>query len=424
MTHKYYNLAATVVAGILLTTTSCRRDYFNKENYTEYTRSLYPVDTLDESHDWNLVQQMRVHVSADVRIDGMERLQILDANPYYDGSAEVLAEKTVSYGDAIWFIFEAPLTQQRLYAAIVTHSGRYYVREFDTSQQQLRFSDGTIVSTGDMVTPGCQTFTYLFEESFPEPTDFDYNDIVLRISKSTPKDNVLKLRVCLVAVGTTNTIAAAIRLPGIAYKDVESVTIDEEEPFDGDYPVMRSRLKGKGHWNVGGNGDAVINLFEDAHWSMNPETNIFGMINVANYNTRHYTDDLNQIVSQQTRNFTVTLKPTVDVTSLRLSEIDPFIIAPYSGINFEIHTYPYKFEEVYWEFMGDDKRAYDDHLAWALLIPSGRFRYALEDIPIGTYRNGELFGAYSKYLHSFGEWCRNHEAATDWWLTPTNALVY
>lgn len=413
-----------LVTGIVLTTGSCRRDFFNKEDYAEYTRGLYPVDTLDESHDWNLVQRMRVRVSADVRISGMARLQILDANPYYDGTAEVLAEKTVSYGDEKWLVFEAPFTQQRLFAAIVTSAGRYYVREFDASQQEIRFSEGSVISTSDMITPGYQTFTYLFEESFPEPTDFDYNDIVLRISKSTPEDNVLKLKVRLVAVGSTKTMAAAIRLPGIAYKDVENVTIDEGKPFDTDYPVKRSRLKGEGNWGEGKNGEAVINLFDDAHWSMNPETNIMGMINVANFNTRHYTDDLNLIVRQQTRNFTITLKQPADVTSLRLSEIDPFIIAPYSGINFEIHTYPYKFEEVYWEFMGDDKRAYDDHLAWALLIPNGRFRYALEDIPLGTYRNEELFGAYSRYQHSFGEWCRNHEVATDWWQNPTSSLVY
>ena len=424
MTHYYYDLVAGVVLGMLLTTTSCRRDFFNKEDYAEFTRGLYPVDTLDESHDWKLVQRMRVRVSADVKIDGMARVQILSANPYADGTAEVLAENSVSYGDKKWLIFEAPFTQQRLCAAIVTTGGRYYVREFDASQQEVRFSEGTIISTGDMITPGYQTFTYLFEESFPEPTDFDYNDVVLRISKSTPEDNVLKLKVRLIAVGTTNTIAAAIRLPGIAHKNVESVTIDEEKPFDADYPVTRTRLKSEGIWGEGRNGDAVINLFEDAHWSMNPETNSMGMINVANYNTRHYTDDLNQIVRLQTRNFTITLKQPADVTSLRLSEIDPFIIAAYSGINFEIHTYPYKFEEVYWEFMGDDKRAYDDHLTWALLIPNGRFRYALEEIPIGTYRNDELFGAYSKYQHSFGEWCRNHEVATDWWQHPTNSLVY
>ena len=417
-------LLAAAAVGILLTGTSCRRDFFNKEDYVEYTRGLYPVDTLDESSDWNLLQQMRVRVCADVKIDGMARAQILNANPYYDGTAEVLAEKTVSYGDEKWMIFEVPLTQQRLYAAIVTSSGRYYVREFDVSQQEVRFSEGTVISQGEMITPGYQTFTYLFEESFPEPTDFDYNDIVLRISKSAPQANVLKLKVRLAAVGSTNTMAAAIRLPDIAYKDVETVTIDEETPFDAGYPVMRSRLKDEDSWGQGKNGDVVINLFEDAHWTMNPETNIMGMIDVAFYNTRHYTDDLNKIVRQQTRNYTVTLKPTVEVTGLRLSELDPFIIVPYSGFNFEIHTYPYKFDEVYWEFMGDDKRAYDDHLAWALLIPDGRFRYALEDIPIGTYRNGEIFGAYSKYLHSFGEWCRNHTIATDWWQNPASGMVY
>lgn len=422
--NKMSGMAAAIVMGIALTATSCRKNYFNKENYVAYTHGLYPVDTLDESHDWNLLQRKRVRVSADVKIDDMARLQILNANPYYDGTAEVLVERTVSYGDERWLIFEVPFTQQRLYAAIVTTSGRYYVREFDASQQEIRFSDGTIIDEGDMITPGNQTFTYLFEESFPIPSDFDYNDVVLRISKSVPASNVLKLRVRLSAVGASNTLGAAIRLPGIAYKDVEEVTIDEGRAFDHDYPMQRLRLKGSANLGKSRNGEAVLNLFENAHWCMNPETDIMGTIAAINYNTRHYSDDGNKIVSQKTRNFTITLKNTVDVSGMQLSELDPFVIAPYSGVNFEIHTYPYKFEEVYWEYMGDDKRAYDDQLAWALLIPDGRFRYALEDTPIGTFRNGEFFGAYSKYQHSFGEWCHNHLSATDWWQNPTKSLVY
>jgi LruC domain-containing protein len=417
-------MMAVVAIGLMLAVTSCNKNFFVKEDYVEYTRGLYPVDTLDETHDWNLVQRMRLRVSADVKIADMARLQILSANPYYDGSAEVLAEETVSYGDEKWLIVEAPITQQHLYAAIVTTSGNYHVREFPVGQQNVKFSNGTIVSEGNMLEPGYQTFTYLFEETFPIPSDFDYNDVVLRISKSVPAPNVLKLRVRLVAVGASGTLAGAIRLPGIAYKDVESVTIDEGKPLDDGYPLMRSRLLGGANFGEGNGGDAVINLFEDAHWCMNPETDEMGIISAVNYNTRHYTDKANSIVVQQTRNYTITLKPTADASGIYLSEIDPFIISPYSGVNFEIHTYPYKFEEVYWQFMGDDKRAYDDHLAWALLIPNGRFRYSLEEIPIGTYRNGELFGAYSKYQHSFGEWGRNHEACTDWWQNPTTSLVY
>ena len=408
----------------MLLSVSCQRNYFNKEDYEEYTHGLYPVDTLDEGHDWNLLQRLRVRVSADLKISDMASIQILSGNPYVDGAAEILAEKSATFGDEKWMIFEVPLTQKYLCAAIVTGSGKYYVREFSVTQKEVDFSSGTVISQGNMIAPEYQTFTYLFEESFPEPTDFDYNDIVLRISKSVPAPNVLKLKVRLAAVGASNTLAAAIRLPGIYYKDVEEVTIDEGKPFDADYPLMRQRLRGDDNLGEGKDGEAVINLFDNAHWSMKPETDIMGAISAVNYNTRHYTDEGNSIVSLQTRNFTITLKNTLDVTGLQLSELDPFIISPYNGVNFEIHTYPYKLSEVYWQFMGDDKQAYDDHLTWALLVPNGRFRYALEGTPIGTYRNGEIFGAYSKFHHSFGEWGRNHLTATDWWQNPTTSLVY
>jgi hypothetical protein len=50
----------------------------------------------------------------------------------------------------------------------------------------------------------------------------------------------------------------------------------------------------------------------------------------------------------------------------------------------------------------------------------------VEGITLGMYRDGQISGAYSRYNHSFGQWGRNRNNSTDWWLyeNATKAQVY
>ena len=65
-------------------------------------------------------------------------------------------------------------------------------------------------------------------------------------------------------------------------------------------------------------------------------------------------------------------------------------------------------------------------MPWALLVPDANFHYPVEGITIGMYRNGLVSGAYSRYNHSFGQWGRNRNISTDWWLleNATSQLVF
>ncbi len=407
--------------------TSCRdKNVFDKELYREIVKGVYPVDTLEEDHPWTLLQRLTVSFAADIADNGIRELRVYYGHPLQTSASEVVAQAPISRDDTISVTFDvAQALARQLYAALVTSSGRHYVRPFAVGQNIVEFSTGNTQYIENVPSYKMQTFTYLYEDAFPMPEDFDYNDIVLRISRRVPQSDLLQLTVTLSAVGSYKQVAAALRLPGVPYDKVARVDIAGGKSFNYDYPFRRKKLDFDDTVIEGKRGDAVICLFEDAHWALLNKLDEYGMNIHAPYNTVLYegTDTLTTL-PEQTRTYNIYLKEGVDAYSLLLADLDPFIIERTNNVNLEVHTYKYKFEEVVWQFMGDDKRAYDDYLAWALIIPDGDFLYPVEEVPLGTYRNGELYGAYGRFSHSFGQWARNFRESFDWWQYPINTLVY
>ena len=416
----------TVVALALLTlaaSTGCRKMTVDQDMMKQITLGEFPIDTVDSRHDWNLVQQMMVAVTANVPgEERIEKVQVLNGNPYQTAGTEILAEKFAQSGDRVTLSFELPVTESAFWVAAVNRDGKYYVVPF-TGSDEMNFSGTGVVSSGNLRQPIPQAFTFLFEENFPLPGDFDFNDVVLRISKETPSANILKLHVTLAAVGADKMIGAAIRLNGINYDDVESVTIEGGKRFDDDYPVNRYFIDNDDLCSRGRDGSAVINLFDDAHWVLNP-TEKDGRIVRMHYNTTKYQKENESAYMQaQVRTYTIVAKDGKDIFNyVTLSNIDPFIIENYNSINMEVHTYKYKYVQALWEY--HTSQTSDDHVAWALLVPVSTFRYPVEGSPIGRYRNGEIYGAYNRFNHSFGQWGRNKDTSIDWWKYPTEAQVY
>jgi putative alpha-1,2-mannosidase len=77
--------------------------------------------------------------------------------------------------------------------------------------------------------------------------------------------------VTIAAVGATKQIAAAIRFPLLNAADIEKVTIDEGRRFDEDYPIERYFISDETVAIKGLDGSLVLNLFDDAHWSINSD---------------------------------------------------------------------------------------------------------------------------------------------------------
>lgn len=423
MMNKASVLTMLAATALIVAAGSCRKMDVDSGQMKEITLGEFPIDTVDSRHDWNLVQSMMVAVNADVPgEDLISKIQILTGNPYTTAGTEIMAEKYAQSGDRVRLTFEMPVTESSFWVAAVNRDGKYYVMP-SNNRDEFSFTSSDISSSGNFRQPTLQAFTYLFEENFPLPGDFDFNDVVLRIAKESPSANILKLKVTLAAVGADKMLGAAIRLQGINYDDVESVTIDEGTRLDEDYPVNRYFITDD-LLTKGRDGSAVINLFDDAHWVLNP-TEKEGRIVRMYYNTTKYVKkDESATMPTQTRTYTIVAKNGKDIFSqVTLSNIDPFIIEAYNSLCMEVHTYKYKYTQALWQFH-NGQTADDDHVAWALLIPSSTFHYPVEGIPIGRYRNGEIFGAYSRFNHSFGQWGRNKDTSKDWWEYPTSAQVY
>ena len=409
-----------VATAILLAGSSCNRTILDAELMTEITQVEYPVDTIDGSHDWNLVKRQIVNVVARVPGDNIVKVQVLSGNPYQTANTEILAEKLVQGGPYMTLYTEMPTTQTELWVAAISSSGKYYVLPYP-GRGEVRFDGSGISSSGTLQRPIPQTFTYLFEETFPLTGDFDFNDVVLRISKEPISTNTLKLHVTLAAVGASKTVAAAIRLPDIDFDDVEDITIDGGRRFDEDYPSKRYFIDNKAIYTRGIDGTAVINLFDDAHWVLNPEVKN-GRIMRLYYNTMGEKENVAATVPTQTRTYTIVVKDGTDISQVALSTIDPFIIENNNSTNMEVHTYKYKLTQALWRYYYG--AALVNRMTWALLLPSGTFQYPVEGMVIGSHRDGEEVGAYSRYGHSFGQWGRNKNTAQDWWLYPASSLVY
>ncbi len=410
------------MGGVL---TSCHKDLFEVEQYREVVQMAFPVDTVDARHDWNLLRNTIVAVQANVDDPEIERLVILTADPS-SGEAEVVGSCPATRDNTAHVSVTVGKGANRYYAALLTTTGLCYSTPFTLGTgNEVTFPDEVKpVRVGELPV---QMYTYLFEASYPRPGDFDYNDLVLRMAAWMPDTYVLKLRVTLAAVGDTKQIAAAVHLPGVPYEQVEEVTIDEGTPFDEGYPIRRNFLESKAAGVEGRNKELVVNLFEDAHWSLNPKQESSGLVARMNYNTTlDENSHVSAFVPEKTRTYTIRLKEGFRLGNYTTQRLDPFILSFYNSLKFEVHTYDYKYEELLWDYY-DDPNAYSNHYAWALLVPSSTFLYPFEGTPLCSYKKeyGSLpLGAYNKYGHSFGEWVENHGRATDWWLYPTSSLVY
>jgi len=275
-----------------------------------------------------------------------------------------------------------------------------------------------MTNSGTLTEPRQQTFTYLYEEGFPLPGDYDFNDLVLRISKQQGERSYqVDLTVTVEAVGATKSFAGAIQLVGIGYDDIESVTILEGAPFDQGYPLKRMTI-GSETLLRGRSGEAVINLFESGHYVMNNQLSSIGSVQTMFYNTvAEPVENVSATVPPVTRTYRISFRNHQVARNLSFDQIDPFIIQEYNGGQWEMHTYAHKFDEVLYSIFNGKADFYDNHVSWSVVVPQSDFRYPVEGMSLGTYnsRLGETFGPYT----SFAEWMTDHTKNNDWYLRIT-----
>lgn len=425
MKKNYFFLCLAVFA---LSLTSCNKELFDQEQYDELVDNQFMIDNADPNHDWCLTKNDTLLIKApDADI---YRVQVLTADPYLVQGSEIAADG-VCYNAEAQLTYTVPDVTTMLYLAALDVNGNYLgVAPFTYGSKSLVVTKASLIKSNVIYPPVPQTFTYLYESTFPIPDDFDYNDLVLRISKSyTTLSTQVDLKVAVVAAGTANPYAAAIHLGGVNYDDVMSVEILDGDPMDEGYSFQRSLITQSGTLIKGRNGEAVIRLFEHVHWVFNKQLTDMGAIEGIKYNTSHEVKEhVSAEIDPVVRTFRITCKTREVARSITFDRIDPFLVCNTkydqvmdAGI-WEIHTYQYKFTGILRDCF-TDKNAYDNHVSWALVIPKGDFRYPLEGISMCTYQK-EIDATFGPY-EGFANWLKSHLTNHDWYLHVTREqLLY
>ena len=414
----------------MLCLTSCSTNMFDPEVYEKVIVESFPIDNIDEHHTWNLTKSYKTVVTPNpATSDGIKIVRILSGNPYKETNVEILAEDTVvKQGEPVMLFYHAPEYRTSFYANIVTAKGQDILKAFTSDESSIDFAQGAEVGQGKINPMTYQTYTYLYEDDYPKPGDWDFNDLVLRIQKLPGlQKNSIRLRVTLAAVGTKKQMAAAIRLIGYNYDDIESVTIEEGRTFDGSFDQRRVFIEDADLLLRGRNNEAVINLFEDAHYALSPRLNSQdrggGTVRMF-YNTSRNPDGTNSLqIAPKSLTYVIKFRNPRILQNFTLETLDPFAMEDFNSGKWEVHLGPYKEAQVMYD-LGDNETASINRMVWALKIPSGDFKYPIEKQSLGLYKNGVLTGAYMMMDHSYGQWIADHTSSIDWFLYPTVGLVY
>jgi LruC domain-containing protein len=233
-------------------------------------------------------------------------------------------------------------------------------------------------------------------------------------------------------VGATKQLATAIRVVGLKDSDIKSCV--RTGNLDDNYPnTSRVIINGMGENGLVSNNaknnttDVVIALFNNAHWSIGRTIANIGSVQNWFYNTVNptsgYAGKKNGVTPAEVT-FTFELNSAEAAAHFSEKDLDVFILEPYNSAYWEVHTVPYKTDEVMRDYATNRKKElYGDNFPWAICVP-GNFKYPYEWTTIGNDKSGEVIGAYRTPGHSFVEWARDQKQATDWYKYPTSDDVY
>lgn len=419
------SLIYTIIAGVtVMAMVSCDKNVYNEETHGDLVHYYSAVDSVDQQHMWQLSQtkSLRYQVPSG---SSYELLQVYTADPLTNSKAELMNQIYVSSGQSGVLSISVPYQLTTLYTALVDASGNLAVTSFSSSQSSVDFTDVTTGTAISSFTP--QTYTYLFEENYPEPGDYDYNDVVLRVSHQRTSENQITIKVTISAVGAAKQIAGCIRLVGYRYQDIDSIYTTTGKSFnDGINTQMLYFHKDTDFLIEGRNHEAVLNLFCDAHWAMAFNLSAdYGLFQRKKYNVSTSTSDDYQLRSTRTLSYVVTFKDGSTLDNFTFDTLDPFIITDYNAGTWETHTEQFKSAQVLHEYFVPSFK----DLPWALMVPQADFLYPLEGTEIGYRKKTEsgtvaMFGAYTTIGHSFGEWAEDHNSYLDWYLYPNTQLTF
>ena len=426
---KFHLASLCAILIMIIAGSACKREMYDEQVKKSIMDSVSPVDSIDAMHTWILTTTKTLMVTTP-DTGAIKMVKILTANPRETGNAEVVGEAYAAAGKKVTMAVTYSNRLTTLYAAAVDSSDYYTITRFQPdASSSVNFSNATVVHEKMPYVPQPQQYTYCYERQYDLALeyDFDYNDIVLRVSQERTGEKEMRYHVQLAAVGLDIQMAAAINMLGFKYDDIESVKTVDSLSFNNtngkDVPDQILTLsKNKDFFVRGLNNEAVLNLFVDSHWATGDllEEN-YGMMDRKMYNVSKSSGGDYQLMVPRTITYIVKFKDADALNMASLDRLDPFMYYGYNGANFEIHLYQYRNNQTLNAYPPSTIKT----LPWALCIPSSTFRWPLEGVNMGFIMKGShLFGAYSKYGHSFGEWAMDRNSSLDWYEYPTDNQVF
>ena len=426
---KFHLASLCAILIMIIAGSACKREMYDEQVKKSIMDSVSPVDSIDAMHTWILTTTKTLMVTTP-DTGAIKMVKILTANPRETGNAEVVGEAYATAGKKVTMAVTYSNRLTTLYAAAVDSSDYYTITRFQPdASSSVDFSNATVVHEKMPYVPQPQQYTYCYERQYDLALeyDFDYNDIVLRVSQERTGEKEMRYHVQLAAVGLDIQMAAAINMLGFKYDDIESVKTVDSLSFNNtngkDVPDQILTLsKNKDFFVRGLNNEAVLNLFVDSHWATGDllEEN-YGMMDRKMYNVSKSSGGDYQVMVPRTITYIVKFKDADALNMASLDRLDPFMYYGYNGANFEIHLYQYRNNQTLNAYPPSTIKT----LPWALCIPSSTFRWPLEGVNMGFIMKGShLFGAYSKYGHSFGEWAMDRNSSLDWYEYPTDNQVF
>lgn len=425
-------LTIIVVVVSILGITSCSNEYFDQNAYNELISAAFPVENVDASHDWKTIKSADVKVSVDQNTGETYTIRVYEQDPATNPAVTILAEGNVVSGNTLTTSMTYPTVDKTFYIARVDGNGYRQVKSAQVSGGVLTasFTSGDTEQTKETNSTSYFSWRYVFEGDFPQPGDYDFNDLVLTVTRQTDLDDptIVYLTVSLDAVGTTSPIASAIHISGLTPSDVSSIKVSNNFVFYDYSNVVKIKKEDNGYTN-GLNGDVVIPLFNDAHCAISRGGDIVhGSQAYYYYNTVKDASSAYYPSSKTTYPaivvYTIKCNSATAARNISPETIDAFIVTQYNGSFWETHAAPYKKFEVLYRYINSNfQTAYTDNFPWALQVP-GDFKYPIEGTPISKDKNGVITGAYSTSGHSFGEWAQDEDNAQDWYSYPNSSYVY
>ena len=425
-----YTLFILLATAII--SSSCIRNDFDYYGYEDQLEGTFPVDQIDESHNWSLTSVTNTFIKGNVA--DANKLLILSGNPFAETNVEILAESFTTSLISKNMTYLAPSHISSVYVAVLDRYGNYVSLTKGKIGGEINLDNTIPTGTPRVVVP--QKLVYGFEADYPNPGDWDYNDVVISMTKELTGETTVDVHVTLNAVGWIGTsstpaqIGAAIRWVDRRYDQVrDKVERNQESTFMNAPEHPRKYFSGEWtDFQKSLNGEFVINLFDDAHLAMFHLASD-GTVYRRFFNTIEDANSTNNGAKQpaKTVTYTFTFENEFDARNFTLAELDPFIIVQYgtAGENFwEVHTNPYKLTEILFKYYNGAATSYNNGFAWALAIPYTKFRWPLEGEPIGMRKNSLVSGAYQTNGHSFGEWILDQTQARDWYKYPAEGAVY